>query len=907
MKTQYSKNSSLSVFALILSLLAAPAISVREITASPKISAAGRTSSTASLTAPGDLDPTFSGDGKLLDGVLSNGDDHGEGVAVQADGKIVVAGSVCGGSGCTFALARYNQNGSLDATFDSDGKVTTEIGQRSAASSVSIQTDGKIVAAGSSYNGSDDDLALARYNADGSLDTTFDIDGKVTTPIGTLDDIADVVAIQPDGKIVAAGYSNNGPIYVFAIVRYNTDGSPDTTFDSDGKVTTSIGLSSAFAHDVAIQQDGKIVAAGSSYNGSNDEFALVRYNPDGSLDTTFDGDGKVTTTVAPNGSDANAVAIGPDGKIVAAGRSISPQTGYDFALARYNPDGSLDETFDGDGKVIPFDGSGNDYADDVAIEPDGKIVAAGHRFQTATGYDFKLVRFNTNGSLDTTFDGDGNVVTDFGQPLDIVNAIAIQPDGRIVAAGSSANVNWDFALARYSQNGSLDTTFDSDGRVTSWIGVIVGNELFDVAVQPDGKIVAGGTALARYNDDGSFDTTFGTKGKVAASVSAVAIESDGKILTTGESRVSRYNPDGSPDPSFGTNGSVIIGDHLSAVSIQADGKIVAAGHVCFAYDEDGNCISNAFELIRVNQDGSADVAFDGDGKVTTLIGSNSMSWAVGIQDNGKIVAVGSSSDESNGGFALARYNPDGSLDTSFDNDGIVTTTMGTTSAYSVVISTNGKILVSGYGSDSFALARYNPDGSLDTSFDNDGIVTTQIGTFAIATSVAIQSDGKVLAAGTSSDTVPMGDFALVRYNPNGSLDTTFGGGDGTTTVDFNNSNDSAGGMALDGQGHVVVVGSSGGAFALARFVLGPLAPPVSISGRVTTPNGLGLRNTIVSIIDPIDGRRTVLTSSLGYYTFDSVTTGQMYTIGVQSKRYRFSSNQLQVDTALTGVDFTGIE
>jgi uncharacterized delta-60 repeat protein len=216
-----------------------------------------------------------------------------------------------------------------------DGKVTTAIGSGiDIAYSVAIQTDGKIVAAGFSRSGgSNDDFALVRYNTNGTLDTTFDSDGKVTTAIGSGADIAQSVAIQTDGKIVAAGYSNNGSNVDFALVRYNTDGTLDTSFDSDGKVTTDIASDNDFAYSVALQSDGKIVVAGHSDNGSNEDFALVRYNTDGTLDTSFDSDGKVTTGIGSE-DDAFSVAIQSDGKIVVAGLR-SNGNNRDFALVRY--------------------------------------------------------------------------------------------------------------------------------------------------------------------------------------------------------------------------------------------------------------------------------------------------------------------------------------------------------------------------------------------------------------------------------------------------------------------------------------------------------------------------------------------------------------------------------------------
>ena len=227
-------------------------------------------------------------------------------------------------------------DGDLDTSFDTDGKVSTPIlSGADEANSVVLQSDGKIVAAGSSYNGSNYDFAVVRYNTDGSLDTTFGTGGKVTTSIGSDSDVANSVVLQSDGKIVAAGYSHNGSNYDFAIVRYNTNGSLDTTFDADGKQTTSIGSGTDGANSAVLQSDGKIVAAGYSHNGTNTDFAVVRYNTDGSLDTTFDTDGKQTTAIGSGAEVANSVVLQGDGKIVAAGYSHNG-TNEDFAVVRYS-------------------------------------------------------------------------------------------------------------------------------------------------------------------------------------------------------------------------------------------------------------------------------------------------------------------------------------------------------------------------------------------------------------------------------------------------------------------------------------------------------------------------------------------------------------------------------------------
>ncbi|MCP3936225.1 MAG: hypothetical protein GY708_12735, partial [Actinomycetia bacterium] len=210
--------------------------------------------------------------------------------------------------------------------------------------SVTLQDDGKILVAGQSHNGSDYDFALTRYNADGSLDTTFDTDGIVTTPIGSGHDQAFNVTVQNDGKILVTGTSHNGSDFDFALTRYNTDGSLDTTFDTDGIVTTAVGSSSEVSYSVTVQSDGKVLVAGYSYNGTDHDFALTRYNADGSLDTTFDTDGIVTTPIGSGHDQAFSVTVQSDGAILLAGQSWNG-TDYDLALVRYDTDGSLDTGF----------------------------------------------------------------------------------------------------------------------------------------------------------------------------------------------------------------------------------------------------------------------------------------------------------------------------------------------------------------------------------------------------------------------------------------------------------------------------------------------------------------------------------------------------------------------------------
>ena len=404
---------------------------------------------------PGDLDQNFDVDGRVT---TDFGDrDSAGGVAIQTDGKIVAAGFGGGAGGFDFAVARYNTDGSLDSTFDGDGKANTDFNSSDdRAFALVIQGNGKIVVAGQSFVasslGGNLDFALVRYNADGSLDTTFGGgDGKVTTDLGVGEtDAALAVALQTDGKIVAAGYVRNlfpdplGPSD-FAVARYNADGTPDMTFGAGGKVTTDFAMDHDEAWGLAIQTDGKLVVVGPALSGTF-EFGLARYETNGTPDITFGGDGTVTTDLGGE-DNADGLVIQGDGKIVVAGSANILGT-VDSALARYNPNGSLDITFGGgDGKVMT-DLGGDDHITSLALQTDGKIVAAG--YVLIGTYDFAVARYKPDGSPDTLWSGDGKLTTDFGGASDIAQGVAIQADGKIVAAGCAFCLEaYDFAVARY--------------------------------------------------------------------------------------------------------------------------------------------------------------------------------------------------------------------------------------------------------------------------------------------------------------------------------------------------------------------------------------------------------------------------------------------------------------------------
>ncbi|MDX3640787.1 calcium-binding protein [Streptomyces sp. MB09-02B] len=420
----------------------------------------------AAAAAPGDLDPTFSGDGVVLTGFAD--EDHANDVAVQPDGKIVSVGASADYSVTEshFALTRHHPDGTPDTGFGGDGRVTTPINnmgpslQWSEANAVTLQPDGKIVVVGMSWREYEDCcwFVVARYNPDGTLDDTFSGDGRVFADIGGPTEALDV-AIDADGRIVAAGYSGG----FVALARFDAQGTPDTSFGGDGVVTVDATPNTqeagGGARSLALQSDGKIVVGGEVGSTSFD-FLLMRLNADGTVDNGFGTAGIVRTDFGAYDG-VRALAIQSDGRIVAGGSSDDR-----VALARYTANGTLDTSFDGDGRVL----TPGAFAYDMALQPDGRIVTAG-----GTNGNFAVLRHNPDGSQDSGFGTGGVATADFGGS-DSARAVALQSGGGIVAAGGGGP-NADFALARFEGGGTVpppptgvDLAVTKSGPTTAAIG-----------------------------------------------------------------------------------------------------------------------------------------------------------------------------------------------------------------------------------------------------------------------------------------------------------------------------------------------------------------------------------------------------------------------------------------------------
>jgi uncharacterized delta-60 repeat protein len=552
----------------------------------------------ARLNSDGSLDRTFD-TGTGLNSSVST-------VAVQTDGKVLIGGAFTTYKGTERNyIARLNSDGSLDRTFD------TGTGTNATVKSVAVQTDGKVLIGGyfTSYNGTVRNR-IARLNSDGSLDTTFN-------PLGVGHTVF-AVAVQTDGKVLLGGsFTICNSIVRNRIARLNSDGSLDTTFNpgmgasdtvfavavqADGKVllggefffyegilcnhiarlnsdgTLDADFTNTGTDDrvntVAVQADGKVLIGGyfTSYNGSWCNF-LARFNSDRSLDTTFNPSTGTNTSVF-------AVAVQKDGKVLLVGDFTSYNGMGRKRIVRLNSDGSLDHSFD------PGIGA-SDAVNTVAIQTDGKVLIGGRSDIYNNTIRSRIVRLNTAGSLDATFNP--------GRINASVSAVAVQADGKvllgglftIIEGGSSFNsITASGRIARLNSDGSGDMSFNPGTGANNWVGSVV--------VQTDGKVLIGGAftsynsttrnRIARLNSDGSLDTSFNPGTGANDTVSAVAVQTDGKVLiggaftsynSTGRNRIVRLNSDGSLDTSFaiGTGPNAWVND----VAVLKDGKVLTGG------------------------------------------------------------------------------------------------------------------------------------------------------------------------------------------------------------------------------------------------------------------------------------------------------------------------------------------
>ncbi len=651
-------------------------------------------------------------------------------IVQQPDGKILVGGDFTKYKGLTCNyFVRLLPDGTVDNTLNLETTFWYGV------YSIAIQPDGKILVGGgysTPINGLK--VGIIRLNSDGSTDYSFDAMEKFVGTVRVKD-----IDLQPDGKIVLiGGFTQYDSVSRKGIVRINSDGSLDTSFNPG----TGFDY---YLESLVIQPDGKmlIVGAFTGYNGYTRN-RIIRLNPDASVDLSFNvGTGFNGTT--------KAILLQPDGKIVVAGNFATYKNVTQKNLIRLLTNGDKDTTLDSGTGFYTY-GSG---INDLKIDAFGNFIVGG-QFTQYDNIDKKnCVRLSSNGTLDNTF-------TFFSDPFKI-NSILIQNDQKIILGG-------EHYFARVNSNSSFDYTFDYGSGLNSSTGWPVEN-----IIQPDGKIIVGGNfslyglhdeiGLIRLNSDGTKDTTFNIGFLDNALTKKILLQPDGKIILLGEFHsilgnganynFIRLNADGSQDMTFATSGASYSDFDMV---LQADGKILVCG---------------GFQVRRLNSNGTVDSTFN------TGSGFNYYVKSVAVQPDGKIIVVGDFS-VFNGEqhLRIVRLLPNGSIDTTFNTgEGFNGT------ARTIKFQTDGKILVGGsFGSynliSAWGVVRINTDGSHDSTF-NTGFSINDVN------SLAIQTDGKIIAGGYKSYFVNSYLTNLIRFNSDGSVDTTFDIGTGFDMGDTN--------------------------------------------------------------------------------------------------------------------------
>ncbi|UPQ79012.1 T9SS type A sorting domain-containing protein [Flavobacterium azooxidireducens] len=742
------------------------------------------------LLANGDIDVTFGTDGKAVHPFI-NGINI---VKLQTDGKILVGSSYLN----DIAVARYMSNGTLDTGFAYDGTYYNTNSNNSNYSpnpvvDLEIQSDNKIVALTTIKISDVNYYKLFRLNSNGILDNTL----NVTDNFGAID-YPVALSIQTDGKLLVSGYSFNEASTSLFIARYNSNGTDDTTFNSTGRRSFSItNATAARVTDLLIQPDGKILLGG-KYYANGDALFMARFNTNGTFDTSFSGDGFQSATVDLSSNRPGKIALQSDGKIIQMDTYYNNTTSKEsMLLARYTSTGELDNTFSGTswGVSFPFNGL-NETAACISIV-DNKLIISGNAETSVIENNMAFAKFNLNPiSFDTTFGNNGKKQLNVPFPTyeEVIKSV-VQSDNKVVVLSKIFVNNFYYSgLQRFNENGSLDSTFGSNGKIglgfylTEFGGLAVDNA--------NNILICGNTPfessfILRITPAGALDPTFGDQGitylpedflNFNPIIKSIKIQSDNKIILGGGNSVNqiadylliRLNANGTLDNTFGNNGISQIGltntyEMISSIEVLNDGKIIAIGLTEENYGNDYQAV-----ILKFNTVGLLDPTFNGNGKFFTekAVDFNT-NGDIKVQNDGKILSTFESLYDN---FILYRLNSNGTLDNNFGSSGYVSTyvTGDDKSAQIHYNPTNQKITLIGTTITDeigkFALTRYSGNGETDFSFGDSGQVITNFGHFAQVISASPTSNGKLVVSGILYDDVAKDfDQIMAKYHLEESL------------------------------------------------------------------------------------------------------------------------------------------
>lgn len=704
--------------------------------------------------------------------------------AMQTDGKIVIAGI---NQTADYMLARFNGDGRLDVTFGNNGVIITDMGPYSAyINAIAITADNKIIVAGSNWsdNGLKQQFLLMRYTSLGSPDNSFGTNGKAITDFNGSYESASSLFIQTDGKILVAGTSYGGSS-AYVIARYLTDGKPDITFNGNGKLSVGVAMNGT---SITAKND-KIYIGGyyTDFDTWHSHFFVARYNTDGTPDLQYnEGSGTLFLNFSNNNEYLRNIRLLSDGSLIASGTSQlnDNPTKSQIAIVHITTEGKLDKSFGNDGLVL----AGTNAEDEnnfLLVQSDDKILTGGNSYDYSTPNNFRYscFRFNKNGTPDYLF-GTQGFILDF-IPGSYFNYVALhqQQDGKLLTASlSNDGINGHSYITRFNSNGSPDESFAQNGKKE-----IPYENLSVRAFQSDGKFVEAGYSpendgnyyLKRYNQDATLDQTFGVGGKVVSdfggseTLQVIAFQSDGKIIAGGLTNsnvgsdwiIVRYNVNGTVDASFGTQGIVRLdysaSDFIQAIAVSPDAKIVIAGKVMNADNTNADGL-----IVRLNTNGTFDQSFGTGGiHIIDLSNSDNVGTLAVQQDLKPIFTFWTSPGN---GFQtvcyLTRLKANGTTDSSFGINGKIQCDYE-----KITLQADQKILVSGYkfnnqNNTDFILSRFLSNGLHDASFGNNGIVSHSFLKIDNDLNTTLLTDEKLFVAGKGTDEYGLWPGIIAKLN-----------------------------------------------------------------------------------------------------------------------------------------------